>query len=344
MGSGFVLSTPIRWIRNNGKDYPPSVLLGWKAAHEFRIAREHGAMLYPFGWVESLHIIDAPVFKPDQRIVFANANLIIGDNDVGKTTICEWLSSLKDSSKLSRWGAYPSWTAETYDDVHVAIDLRAPDRQHLKLDIQGGCPTFTLEEQKFPFCPIAYEVVYIRAPDRLSNFAESDQEFLAKCLQMDETSVQALADHITENPGIFLNRVEWVEDDEKGSYGVTLRRLYCVVPNGKFSLRLLGSSATGAVLVDLAIAKAKILARKRPTLLIIEASSFSWAGEFLSMFLNELSSPRMPFQSIVVVSTEAGDAVWGGWWGGWQDIRLIQPPGDGLTEILIGAMHGGKVG
>jgi hypothetical protein len=29
----------------DGKDYPPSVLLGWKAAHEFRIAREHGAVL-----------------------------------------------------------------------------------------------------------------------------------------------------------------------------------------------------------------------------------------------------------------------------------------------------------
>jgi hypothetical protein len=105
---------------NNGRDYPPPVLLSWKAAHEFRIAREHGAMLYPFGWVESLRITDAPVFKPDQRIVFTNANVIIGDNSVGKTTICDWLSSLKDSSKLRRWGAYPRLPGRTYRDVHVA--------------------------------------------------------------------------------------------------------------------------------------------------------------------------------------------------------------------------------
>ncbi len=43
---------------NNGRDYPPPVLLGWKAMHEFKIAREHGAMLQPFGWiVKSLPIV-----------------------------------------------------------------------------------------------------------------------------------------------------------------------------------------------------------------------------------------------------------------------------------------------
>jgi hypothetical protein len=92
--------------KNDGVDYPPHVLLSWKAVHEFRIAREHGAVLNPFGWIESFHIIDAPVFKPDQNINFANLNVIVGDNAVGKTAICEWLWSLKDSSTLPRWGAY----------------------------------------------------------------------------------------------------------------------------------------------------------------------------------------------------------------------------------------------
>jgi hypothetical protein len=64
---------------NDGKDYPPPVLLGWKAAHEFKIAREHGTMMHPFGWIESLHIIDATVFKPDQRITFANVNVKLRD-------------------------------------------------------------------------------------------------------------------------------------------------------------------------------------------------------------------------------------------------------------------------
>ena len=116
---------------NDGKDYPPSVLLGWKAAHEFRIAREHGAVLHPYGWVESLHIIDAPVFKPDQWLTFANLNVLVGGTGVGKTTICEWLYALRDSSTLWRWGAYPPNTAQKYHDVKVAMDFRAPARHHL---------------------------------------------------------------------------------------------------------------------------------------------------------------------------------------------------------------------
>ncbi|MEA3074681.1 MAG: hypothetical protein QOD29_6127, partial [Alphaproteobacteria bacterium] len=34
-----------------------------------------------------------------------DTNVITGKNGVGKTTICEWLWSLKDSSTLWRWGA-----------------------------------------------------------------------------------------------------------------------------------------------------------------------------------------------------------------------------------------------
>jgi hypothetical protein len=134
--SGSVRNMPIKSTRITAGII--QVLLGWKAAHEFRIAREHGAMLHPFGWIESLHIIDAPVFKPDQRIAFASLNVIVGKNGVGKTTICEWLWSLKDSSILWRWGAYPQGSGRKYHGVKVAIDFRAPARHHLEMEISGG--------------------------------------------------------------------------------------------------------------------------------------------------------------------------------------------------------------
>jgi hypothetical protein len=330
---------------NNGKDYPPPVLLGWKAAHEFKIAREHGAMLHPFGWVETLQIIDTPVFRPDQRIVFANANVITGENGVGKTTICEWLLSLKNPSKLRRWGAYPSWSHrshQTYHDVHIRIDLRAPDRQVVMLDIQGGRPTFVLGSRKLPFCPIGYEVAVVAQERRSFNPPKGDLAFIAKCLQMDEIGVQALADYITEHPGIFLKGVKWNEPeiDQNSADDERLWYLDCVLPNGdQRPLRLLSSSETGAVLADLAIARAKILAMSRPTMLIIEAGSFSMSGEFLSLFLNELSSPEIPFQSIVVTTELGDDAIW----GGWQVIRLSRPRGgsfgEELTEIVVGDIH-----
>jgi hypothetical protein len=324
---------------NNGRDYPPPVLLGWKAAHEFSIAREHGAMLHPFGWIESLHIIDAPVFKPDQRITFANVNVIVGGNGVGKTTICEWLWSLKDSSTLWRWGAYPTQPAPKYPDVKVAIDLRAPDRQHIELEITEGRTTFTLDNRKFPFSPIGYEVSALRRERLFLSPSEGDQIFIAKCLQMDEIGVQALGDHITESPGIFLKGAQWgeAEDDEGGE---PVRYLYCVLADGHSRpFRSLSGGETSAVLVDLAIARAKVLAARRPTLLIIETGGLSMEESFLSLFLKALSSPDIPFQSIVVTTQLEDDAVW----GGWQVIRLNRPASLGvagqLTDIVVGDMH-----
>jgi hypothetical protein len=306
---------------NNGRDYPPPVPLGWKAMHEFKIAREHGAMLQPFGWIESLHIIDAPVFKPDQRIAFAHANVIVGGNGVGKTAMCEWLRSLKDSSPLWRWGAYPDREDRQYDDVSAAIDLRAPDRQRVELAISGGRTTFTLNAGRFPFSPIGYEVSALNRESRSRSPSEGDQIYVAKCLQMDEIGVQALADHITENPGIFLKGAEWGEaEDSEG--GEPVRYLYCLLPNGyKLPFRSLSSSEQSAVLIDLAIARARILATYRPTLLIIETGGLSMEEGFLSLFLQALSPPDVPFQTIVVTTQLEDGAVW----GGWQVIRLNRP-------------------
>jgi hypothetical protein len=329
---------------NDGKDYPPPVLLGWKAAHEFRIAREHDAMLHPFGWIESLHIIAAPVFKPDQLIAFASLNVIVGENGVGKTTICEWLWSLKDSSTLWRWGAYPQGSGRKYHDLKVTIDFRAPARHHLEMEIMEGRTSFTFDGQKFPFSPARYEVTAVRREDRSGGPSEADQTFVAKCLGIDEIEVQALADYVNTNPGVYLKGTEWrdveVEDGEP-----LVRRLYCKLPNGHtLTYRALSGGESGAVLVDLAITRARLLAVHRPTLLIVETGGLSMSEGFLSLFLEALSAPDTPFQSIVVTTQLEDDQVW----GGWQVIRLDRPRSAGigqpLTDIVIGDIHAAAKG
>lgn len=324
---------------NDGKDYPPPVLLGWKAAHEFRIAREHGAMLYPFGWIEALHIIDAPVFKPDQTITFSNVNVIVGDNEVGKTTICEWLSCLKDSSALWRWGAYPSSGGRKYGDVKVAIDIRAPARHHVRLEISGGRSTFSVDDQNFPFSPVGYEISAIHEDTKRAR-GEDDHILIANALRMNPIDVQALAEHINDNPGVFLKRASW-EDVVDEDTGKKSRELKCdLAGDGHGStFKTLSGGETGAVLLDLSIARAKIMAAYRPTLLTAETSGLSMSPEFLSQYLVALSSPDIPFQTIFVTTALDEKAAW----GGWQVIRLNRPRkaqlGTQETEIVVGEIH-----
>ena len=134
---------------NDGKDYPPPVLLGWKAAHEFKIAREHGAMLHPFGWIESLHIIDAPVFKPDQRIAFASVNVIIGENGVGKTTICEWLWSLKDFIYTKALGRLPERFRPQVPRRESGDRTQGTRAPSLRMEISGGRTSSPLTGRDF---------------------------------------------------------------------------------------------------------------------------------------------------------------------------------------------------
>lgn len=323
---------------NDGRDYPPPVLLSWKAAHEFKIAREHGSMVHPFGWIESLHIIEAPVFRPNQRITFANVNVILGNNGVGKTTICEWLSVLKDSATLARWGAYPKKPDQKYGGVRVGIDLRSPDHHHLEFDIANGRVTFSLDGLRRPFSPIGYEIASLISEHRRIDLSAGDHDYISRYLGIDEIGAQALVEHISENPGIFLKSAEWrdVIDDD----GKSIRRLYCGLPDGKMRwFGVLSGGETGAVLLDLTIARAKILSSFRPTLLMVDTTNFSMGGDLLSIFLEALAAPDIPFQSIVVSNELADSTIW----GGWQVIRLDRPRSadwEGqLTEIAVGDMH-----
>ena len=298
--------------------------------HEFRIAREHGAMLNPFGWIESVKIVDAPVFNAGQKISFANTNVLVGDNGVGKTALCEWLSCLARLGSLSRWGAY-SDGIPLNSNLEIEFEIRAPTRQRAILRVTRGKPSFTIDDRTFPFSPIQYEVVTVRSGRDVQVARDrGDHEYIAKRLDIDVIEVQTLAEFIASDPGVYLKGATW-EDVEDEDTGNPVRYLRCraLGINGQ-SFRALSSGEIGAVLLDLAIARATILSSYRPTLLIVDTADLSMDSEFLSQFLNALSSPLITFQSIFVTTQLDEDAAW----SGWQRICLHKK--GAATEIAMG--------
>jgi hypothetical protein len=96
---------------NDGKRYPASLLLGWKALHEARNHREMGGLRLPVNWVEGVEIRRSPLrgtnkrplFKAGERLSLSRLTFLVGTNGVGKTALFELLGATQDEDALWRW-------------------------------------------------------------------------------------------------------------------------------------------------------------------------------------------------------------------------------------------------
>jgi hypothetical protein len=107
--------------KNRGTDYPPGLLVSFKALHEARVARELRGVFARFGWVEALYVYSSPLFEGSTKLDLGKLTLLIGENGSGKTALCEWLASASSTRFLNRW-------------QHVRTDRRRLDVEVRYLD------------------------------------------------------------------------------------------------------------------------------------------------------------------------------------------------------------------
>jgi hypothetical protein len=89
--------------KNDGLEFSPATLKMYKRMHEEKISRERDGGGSKIGWIHSLYIDRAPVFRPPTEIQFGKVTILLGNNRSGKTAICDWLQGISDLSALSHW-------------------------------------------------------------------------------------------------------------------------------------------------------------------------------------------------------------------------------------------------
>ena len=319
--------------KNSGRDYPSPVLLGWKAAHEHRIAQEHGAMLNPYGWIESIRIVEAPVFKPNQTLSLANLNVIVGSNGAGKTALCEWLGSLGAITPLQRWGAYSKCSAR----LEYAIEFRMPVAKSLSVKIENGKVDFQLDDQNYPYSPVGYQVVYCNRNRRQFSGKSDDRNQLAKALSIDAIEVDALVEYLSSCHGELLVGGSWEEDSEATDDEASDRLICDLKDATRQAFCTMSGGEQSAVLLDLAIARARISATYRPTLLIIEMCELNISTERMQNYMQVLSAPDTPFQTVMTATNRISPDIL---WGGWQTIFLERSSGTSRSETEIAYVLG----
>ena len=300
--------------KNRGVKYPPSLLLGFKDAHEARIAREQGGQGDQFFWLERVFLRSGPIFTPNSRVDLGKLTVISGRNETGKSVLCKWIAGLSEPQLLERWVVRQQ---EEGPDVSVTC-LTPFGRQEQRARVrESGRVEYWMDELPVPLLPAPIRSLYLR--ESWSSHRDPDE--------VDD--VGTIAERLGLTKGVVLNLVQMV--DHAGDPAV--RNLRVQDDGGKFRLRCdvegtarglafwqLSGSEQVTVMVRLAAAYANTLASASPTILLLDGGMVSLDAERGQSTAEFLTSNQQRFQSLVVLLSERP---WPRPWRGWEFVRLV---------------------
>ncbi|RCK30937.1 hypothetical protein TH9_18790 [Thalassospira xiamenensis] len=287
--------------KNKGADYKAEVLQQWKAIHEHQIAQEHLNVFHPYGWIENIEIKSCPIFENNQKIDFQKLNLITGNNSTGKTAICEWLISLSDLGRLTRWGSaitgIPKPEKELFKPLKFNINYWAPNKQNLKIELKNGNTAVKINNNTTPFPSIKYNVIYLSFENNIEN---TNHRFQKK-LGIDLVKLANITKHLNKENGIFYRNGRWSQsEDDDNTFNLTCKFL----EGPQRSFGLMSSSEQFFIMLDFMIARASIESKQSPTLLIIELEGLTFSPQRYRKIFEHLSAPSTPFQTLITAYSD----------------------------------------
>lgn len=275
--------------KNSGKRFPAPVIKSWKALHEHRVAYEHSGGINGFGFVRSIAIKSSALFAPDTRLELAKTTFLIGKNESGKSAICEWLSSIDSLQRIQRWiSPTPLKYVVTFD---------APIERTFSIETGTGKIQLCLDGVAASTNHYRISVAFL-GYEREST-SKDDRDLLCRALRLDEVSVGALAELIT-NRDLFIQSARFVR--EKNDDGEWEHNLYCTLQSGtKVPFASMSSGERGRVVLDFAIAQMQSTSQFAPALLIIEWEGLSIDSAGLEKYAAYFSSANCKFQTLITM-------------------------------------------
>lgn len=275
--------------KNEGKDYPVSVLFAWKKLIEARILKEMNDIPSPLGWIESIaftSFLNRPIIP---KLNLSRYTLIHGENGVGKTVLLEIAAAISNSKYADRFNGTQILDknnqlvpAEFKAQVNYStVDTFSKD---LKMEIINKRLYRIENSQACLLSPGDLEVIYCSSKDLRRNDDEDDIDYMMRILNVDKSALFSLADIGTKTllsgKIKFVHATEFDEDDfgEEKEYlkykknGEDYYELKFLSDNFPVdvSFKNLSSSEQGKLVLDLQIMKSREVAKQRLTLLLIE--------------------------------------------------------------------------
>jgi energy-coupling factor transporter ATP-binding protein EcfA2 len=303
--------------KNTGNRYPASVLKGWKALHEYRVAYEHTGRTSAFGFVRTLDVSESALFEPGTKITLGKTTFLIGPNESGKSALCEWLTAVDSPRLLWRWLS-PT-------PLRFSVSFDAPIEHSLSVITGDDSLKINLDDSAVAFNHQRIEVAYIE--DVHDREYDDDLKQIGDILKLDPISTKSLAALVDEK-SVFLMGARFIR--EENDDGKKTHILRCRLADGaEMPFRALSGSEKGRVILDFAITQMRSVASFAPALLIIEWPGLNIDDAGFERYLEFFSSSDCAFQTLITLF-QSKPLIEG---LGWQTYKIVGRDNDQLGRI-----------
>lgn len=308
--------------KHRGQDFPAAKLHSFKAFHEARAAREQSGISAPEFWFHELQITNSPGFSTRETLRFGKVTVVVGNNGIGKTAICDWLAGLTGDGCIQRW------TRNT--EVDVSARYFAPDDTQARMRIAGdGRVSYFSNSIKVPFYANPIQLIRLPQGHYSLNDEFGDVERISQVLSIDINMTQNLIEFIAEqNEGRIEDpRIEL--DDETGlSVLTTFNRKR----KKHIAFCAMSDSERQRLLIEICVARARFTSRFLPTLLLLDGVH-SLDHRAFQDFMDFMLSSDNHFQTLVtrILPPKTSGFDWAGWEfatlrGHWGNVTIDQSP------------------
>jgi hypothetical protein len=301
--------------KKQGNDYPANNLFAWKELAEARVLKQMNDIPSPLGWVESVELIKFPVFQNPPKIQLSRFTLLWGANESGKSSLLEMAACISDSRHAERFFSdriSGSGGETVRNNFQARVTYSTVDSLSKEINLNISQNELTRQEGA-TYCllpPGDLEVIFCGREDTERRDTEDDIDYLSRVLNLDKSSLFALAkvnrDCIMPGDIYFKQAQDDDEDsdtkrprfkDNKAPY----MELRFKKKSNEFSLSFaaLSGSEKERLILDLLISKAREVAKQRLTLLLIEGVINYLDEDNFSKVLKTISEES--FQAIVTL-------------------------------------------
>lgn len=239
-------------------------------------------------FIEKITLESTPLFKKDTYTYFDKVNYFCGANASGKTALSEWISTLENDRKISRW-----LSKVEYLPIIFSIKLKNSSVANVRIIIdERGMNYFTNDSQSI-VSPISYNFVFL-AQKRIDHDYDA-VTYLAENLSISTSLLSKLIEHLGTYPILTIQELKINSNHSNNNVIVKLDRR-----NEWINYFDLSDSEQQRVLIELGLLLCANYSKSNPVVLIIEQSSFCINIEYYKKLIEILASNVYSFQSFII--------------------------------------------